>query len=796
MRGNGGVKALKKNIRRSVLTVAAALMLAAALGLSGVLDAQAKTISSARGENIFFYAENAAGKSVLLKVIPLEDLKSLSHGQLSNGLTGTDTGKDYYISTTDNYPTTQYCQARGITVPELVDYVKKVTTVSGASALGFSGSDALALMATDSYGSYSRSWTYDQLYGVKRYYFEGLYAPATGWKTGWEITGEDNSKFGVDLDTYNAEYKEADPYYADKRAAFDTGTLTVPILATESLSGRTTSAALNASAELGIADYIAANSGVVAGCLSKALEDTWSLRLSLPMTEADLMAAHRTAYDNFKWIYNLRLDMANAPSFVSQGTVAAPQAAVKVSADAKTITITLSCVTPGAAIFYSYDGAPQIPYTTPLTVDISGRSLSSSPITFYMTAVKEGYDDEGVITAKYPGLSPAFASLYSGMAGQDIVFSAASGVTADTWSAWTGALTGVTLKTPSANGYLTIDKSKYAVDNTTKTISFDKSLFTDAGSYSFIFHASKYADKNVSLAVKKPAPAVTAAGPYYIGGDVTLTFPDKGYQTGLAVYLKLPDGTAPMISPTYLDRSAAGRVTVKAAYFASDSCRIKEPGTYTLELSNTSYSPDTQDVSITVQAGSGFTDVVPGSWFFDAVKYVSGEGLFSGTGEKIFSPNAPMTRAMFVTVLARLAKADTSGLMASGFSDVDIGSWYGPSVAWAVQNKLVGGITDSLFMPDASVTREQLVTMLYRYAEFAGADTAVSVKDALNAFTDAGQVSPWAREAMAWAAGKGLIKGSDGLAGPQGAATRAQVATIFMNYDKACGSADQAGGAT
>lgn len=772
------------------------MILTVSLGLFGTIHAQAKTISSAKGENIFFYAENAAGKSVLLKVIPLSDLKTLAHGQLTNGLTGTDTGKNYYISTTDNYPTTQYCEARGITVPELVDYVKKVTTVSGASGLSFSGSDAIDLMATDSYGSYSRSWTYDQLYGVNRYYFEGLYDAATGWKTAWEIAGEDNSKFGIDLDTYNLKYKDTDPYYADKRSVFNAGILTVPILATESLSGRTTSAALNASTELGIADYITANHGTVAGSLSKALEDTWSLRLSLPMTEADLMAAHRTAYDNFKWIYNVRLDMESAPNIVSQGTVAAPQASVKVSGDAKTLTITLSCATPGATIYYSYDGAPQIPYTVPLTVDITGRNLSASPVTFYMTAVKEGYDDAGVITAKYPGLSPAFASLYSGMTGQNVVFSAASGVAASDWSAWTSVLTSVTLKTPSVNGYLTIDKSKYTIDNTAMSITFDKTLFPDAGSYSFIFHASKYADKNVSLAMKKSAPAVTATGPYYIGGNITLTFPDNGYQGGLTVYLKLADGTAPMISPTYLDRMVAGKVTIKAAYFDSSSCKITEPGTYTLELSNTSYSPDTQSVSITVQEGSGFSDVTPGFWYFDAVKYVSGAGLFSGTGDRLFSPDAPMTRAMFVTVLSRLAKADTSGFKTSDFPDVDISGWYGPAVAWAAQNKLAGGVLDGLFDPNASVTREQLVTMLYRYAQFAKADASVSDQNALNAFTDAGQVSDWAREAMTWAVDKGIIKGTNGLINPQGAASRSQVAMIFMNYIKVFGQAAQTGGTT
>lgn len=157
----------------------AALLLALFLTLSiCVPPATAKTISSAKAEHVFFYAKNAEGKSVLLKGMRLSELKTLAHGQKN--------GKNYYISATDNYPTTQYCEGKGFTVEELLAYVKKKTTVQGADKLGFSGSDAMYFMATDGYGNYSRSWTYDELYGVKRYYFEGLY---DSWSTGWEVGG-------------------------------------------------------------------------------------------------------------------------------------------------------------------------------------------------------------------------------------------------------------------------------------------------------------------------------------------------------------------------------------------------------------------------------------------------------------------------------------------------------------------------------------------------------------------------------------------------------------------------------
>lgn len=181
----------------------------------------AKSISSARADHLFFYATDGEGRSVLLKVIPLSALKELAHGQPDGG--------NYYISTTDNYPTTQYCEGRGFTLEELVRYVKSVTTVKGAATVDFSGGDTMHFMATDSYGNYSRNWTYDELYGVKRYYFEGLYDTAAGWKPGWEVAGEGNSKFGLSLEEYNESYAAADPYYADKRAVFDTGVETTVI---------------------------------------------------------------------------------------------------------------------------------------------------------------------------------------------------------------------------------------------------------------------------------------------------------------------------------------------------------------------------------------------------------------------------------------------------------------------------------------------------------------------------------------------------------------------------------------
>lgn len=162
--------------------------------------------------------------------------------------------------------------------------------------------------------------------------------------------------------------------------------------------------------------------------------------------------------------------------------------------------------------------------------------------------------------------------------------------------------------------------------------------------------------------------------------------------------------------------------------------------------------------------GSSFTDVPAGSWYEDAVNYVYEKGLMNGTSSNAFSPNANTTRGMIVTILARVEGVNTNGA-----------PWYAAGQKWAMDN----GISDGTNMPGV-ITREQLATILYRYAKQKGYD--VSKSAALTAFSDADKVSGYASEAMQWAVAEGLLQGSNGKLNPQGSATRAQVATILMRF--------------
>ena len=160
-----------------------------------------------------------------------------------------------------------------------------------------------------------------------------------------------------------------------------------------------------------------------------------------------------------------------------------------------------------------------------------------------------------------------------------------------------------------------------------------------------------------------------------------------------------------------------------------------------------------------------FTDVAGNAWYASAVNYAVGKGLMNGTGEGKFSPEAATTRGMIVTILARLDGKNTSGT-----------PWYQAGQRWAMEYE----ISDGTNMTGA-ITREQLVTMLFRYAVKNGLE-AVTLSENLTQFTDASDISAWAVSAMQWAVGQGLIQGSNGQLRPQANASRAEVATILMRF--------------
>lgn len=172
---------------------------------------------------------------------------------------------------------------------------------------------------------------------------------------------------------------------------------------------------------------------------------------------------------------------------------------------------------------------------------------------------------------------------------------------------------------------------------------------------------------------------------------------------------------------------------------------------------------------------TGFSDVDANAWYAGAVAYVRDNGLMSGTAPTAFSPEGTMTRAMLAAVLYRMENTPAvSGTDA--FTDTAEGDWYSDAVLWVSQEGLIGGYGNGLFGVNDPVTREQIATILWRYAGSPAADRASD-------FADESDISAYAADAVDWARVNGVINGKgNNRFDPQGNATRAEVATVLMNY--------------
>ncbi len=173
-----------------------------------------------------------------------------------------------------------------------------------------------------------------------------------------------------------------------------------------------------------------------------------------------------------------------------------------------------------------------------------------------------------------------------------------------------------------------------------------------------------------------------------------------------------------------------------------------------------------------------FTDLSNTAWYHEGVCYALRNGIMNGMGDRIFAPNEAMTRAQLVQTLYRIAGSPDVTDMEQHFTDVADDSWYAEAVIWVVNNKVVQGVSETSFAPDAQITREQLATILYRYA----GEQKVE-EDHLKDFKDVSTISAYAVDAMNWAVASGLIQGvGENRLAPAETATRAQVATILMRF--------------
>ena len=246
----------------------------------------------------------------------------------------------------------------------------------------------------------------------------------------------------------------------------------------------------------------------------------------------------------------------------------------------------------------------------------------------------------------------------------------------------------------------------------------------------------------------------------YVGDLVTITAdPDDGYRVGRVIVLDVNGKTVPV------------------SYVKNDYDYI-ETWSFTMPASNVAIT-----VKFEVQGSSYYDDVRTDAWYYNAVTFVTDRGYFNGVSEMLFAPYIDMNRAMFVTVLGRMANVDTSKYMGLAFSDLEAGMYYVPYVKWANENGIVLGRSDTIFDPEASITREEMAAIMYRYCEYIGMDMTPKNTMFMDRYTDRNEISDWAVTYVEWAVGCGLMRGmTDHTIDPLEHASRAQVAQVIMNF--------------
>ena len=299
-------------------------------------------------------------------------------------------------------------------------------------------------------------------------------------------------------------------------------------------------------------------------------------------------------------------------------------------------------------------------------------------------------------------------------------------------------------------------------------------------------------DKAGEYAITASGAAVPATGNYnedivYVSG--TLTVSHRPINVGPTYEINVADSENGSVKASLGNASEGSVITLTVTpdegYRLGSITVIDENGNEVeVRRSGSEYKFTMPDGDVRVSArfvrDTGvipFNDVKPGDWFYEYVAYVYNNGIMDGVSTGEFSPNTATTRGMVVTVLYRLyGEPAVSG--GSSFTDVAPGAYYADAVAWASNAGIANGTSATAFSPNDLVTREQFAAMLYRYMQYTGADT--SAKASLSGFADAGRVSSYAADAVAWAVAEGVLNGRSATEiAPQGNCTRAEVAAMI-----------------
>jgi hypothetical protein len=263
--------------------------------------------------------------------------------------------------------------------------------------------------------------------------------------------------------------------------------------------------------------------------------------------------------------------------------------------------------------------------------------------------------------------------------------------------------------------------------------------------------------------------------------DLTLISDEKEIQPDgrLTLYFPIPSGWDASKTALYRINDDSTFTLIKGSVSGSEyAAQVSHLSLYALAENYEAVLPAAAPLT-TESPADRFTDIA-GHWAYNDICYAVENGLFAGTGETAFSPDTPMTRGMFVTVLGRIAVIDAAAWKDNPFTDVAAEQYYAPYVVWAMKNGVVSGVGDGKFAPDGPVTREQVAVILNNYVRFA--KITLKTGEAVT-FVDDGDISPWAKGGVDAMTRAGILAGvGDGAFAPKSTATRAQVAALLSRF--------------
>ncbi|WP_312636581.1 S-layer homology domain-containing protein [Oscillibacter sp.] len=321
-----------------------------------------------------------------------------------------------------------------------------------------------------------------------------------------------------------------------------------------------------------------------------------------------------------------------------------------------------------------------------------------------------------------------------------------------------------------------------AVDASIAMLSINTPVGTVELNAAALSSAVQQAGSNASVTVTVRQVSVTALSAdqqkLVSGGAVVEVSMTAGSQS----ITRLGGGSAAITVPAGTVKDGQ---TARVYYLNSRGRLILMTGSYNVDSGTVTYSTSHLSKYVVLAQEkweSPFEDVANTAWCADAVEFAAVSGLFQGTSDTAFSPNASMTRAMLVSVLWRMEGKPASDKSA-GFGDVAADAWYADAVNWAAANDIVGGYAEGVFGPSKQLSRQQLAAILARFAKYCGYDVTGTAD--LSGFTDQAQMNGFAKEGMAWAVNEGLISGTTAATlAPAAVTTRAQVATILMRFQQ------------